>query len=121
MYGMMGGMEKTTVYLTTEQKAALSRAAAAEGRSEARLVRAGIDMVTARHRVGEAAAHPGDALSPDAGTTPGMPGSPAPAGRPRWLERDTFVRTILRHQADPALRGELRALAPDTTDEVSLR
>ena len=33
---MMGGVEKTTVYLTTEQKAALARAAEAEGRSEAR-------------------------------------------------------------------------------------
>ena len=54
MYGIMGGMEKTTVYLTSEQKAALAQAAAAEGRSEARLIRAGIDVVTARHRAGEA-------------------------------------------------------------------
>ena len=44
-------MEKTTVYLTTEQKRALSRAAQAEGRSEADLIREGIDSVTVRHRV----------------------------------------------------------------------
>ena len=50
----MGGMEKSTVYLTSEQKAALARAAASEGRSEARLIRAGVDLVIARHRTGEA-------------------------------------------------------------------
>src|SRR3989304_2208271 len=41
----MGGMEKTTVYLTAQQKTALARAAEAEGRSEARLIRAGVDGV----------------------------------------------------------------------------
>jgi hypothetical protein len=46
-------MEKTTVYLTSRQKAALARAARAEGRSEAELIREGIDAVTARHRVAE--------------------------------------------------------------------
>jgi hypothetical protein len=46
-------MEKTTVYLTSRQKAALARAARAEGRSEAELIREGIDTVTARHRVAE--------------------------------------------------------------------
>ena len=46
-------MEKTTVYLSTEQKRALARAARAEGRSEADLIREGIESVTARHRVAE--------------------------------------------------------------------
>ena len=49
----MGGMEKTTVYLTTEQKRALGRAARMEGRSEAALIREGIEVVTMRHRVAE--------------------------------------------------------------------
>jgi hypothetical protein len=46
-------MEKTTVYLTTEQKRALARAARAEGRTEADLIREGIEAVTSRHRVAE--------------------------------------------------------------------
>ena len=46
-------MEKTTVYLTTEQKRALARAARAEGRSEADLIREGIEKVTELHRVAE--------------------------------------------------------------------
>jgi hypothetical protein len=46
-------MEKTTVYLTTAQKRALERAARAEGRSEAELIRDGITAVTARHRTAE--------------------------------------------------------------------
>jgi hypothetical protein len=50
---MMGGMEKTTVYLTSAQKRALGRAATIEGRSEADLIREGIDAVTAKHRVAE--------------------------------------------------------------------
>ena len=50
---MMGGMEKTTVYLTTAQKAALARAARIEGRSEAELIREGIETVAARHRTSE--------------------------------------------------------------------
>ena len=52
-YGIVGGMEKTTVYLTTNQKRALARAARSEGRSEADLIREGIATVTARHRVAE--------------------------------------------------------------------
>jgi hypothetical protein len=52
-YGIVGGMEKTTVYLTTDQKRGLARAARAEGRSEADLIREGIESVTARHRVAE--------------------------------------------------------------------
>lgn len=46
-------MEKTTVYLTPAQKRALERAARNEGRSEAELIREGIDLVTARHRTAE--------------------------------------------------------------------
>ena len=38
--------------------------------------------------------------------------------RARWLGRDEFVRRILGRQADMALRAELRALAPDTTDDL---
>jgi hypothetical protein len=46
-------MEKTTVYLTTAQRRALARAARATGRSEAELIRRGVDEVTAAHRVAE--------------------------------------------------------------------
>ena len=46
-------MEKTTVYLSADQKRSLARAARAEGRSEADLIREGIDTVTARHRIAE--------------------------------------------------------------------
>jgi hypothetical protein len=46
-------MEKTTVYLTAAQKRALARAARSEGRSEAELIREGIDLVTGRHRAAE--------------------------------------------------------------------
>jgi hypothetical protein len=50
---MGGTMDKTTVYLTSDQKDALARAARAEGRSEADLIREGVEIVTARHRVAE--------------------------------------------------------------------
>jgi hypothetical protein len=46
-------MERTTVYLTEQQKRALERAARAEGRSEAELIREGIDIVTSRRQVAE--------------------------------------------------------------------
>jgi len=49
----MGGMEKTTVYLTSGQKRALARASRIEGRSEADLIREGIDSITGRHVVAE--------------------------------------------------------------------
>ncbi len=49
----MYGMEKTTVYLTSAQRRALARAARATGRSEAELIREGVDTVTAPHRVTE--------------------------------------------------------------------
>ena len=38
--------------------------------------------------------------------------------RQRWMARDEFVRRIMGRQADPALRQELRELAPDTTDDL---
>lgn len=46
-------MQKTTVYLTPAQKRALERAAEREGRSEADLIREGIDLVTGRHLTAE--------------------------------------------------------------------
>lgn len=49
----MYGMERTTVYLTEPQKRALERAARAEGRSEAELIREGVEIVTGRHRAAE--------------------------------------------------------------------
>ena len=106
----MGGMEKTTVYLTSEQKAALALAAEAAGRSEARLIRAGIDAVIAGHRTGEAPA----ALAGDSGRLP--PQGPT-LERPRWIDRDAFLRLVADRQADPGLRAELRDLAPGTTDD----
>jgi hypothetical protein len=50
---MMGGMEKTTVYLTSAQKRALARASEVSGRSEADLIREGVETVAARHLVAE--------------------------------------------------------------------
>lgn len=107
----MGGMEKTTVYLTRQQKADLAIAAAAEGRSEARLIRDGVDVVTARHQAREAAPV---ALADDAR---GLPHDVRSLGRPRWIAREDFVRLVLRHPADAGLRAELRDLAPGTTDD----
>jgi Arc/MetJ-type ribon-helix-helix transcriptional regulator len=46
-------MEKTTVYLTESQKRALERAAKRVGRSEAELIREGVELVTARHQAAE--------------------------------------------------------------------
>ena len=43
------------------------------------------------------------------------------ARRPRWLSCDEFVRRVLPRQADASLGRELRALAPDTTDNVLLK
>ena len=34
------------------------------------------------------------------------------------MTRDAFVETVIRHQADPALRTELRELLPDSTDDL---
>ena len=108
-------MEKTTIYLTTEQKAALTTAAREQGRSEARLIREGIDSVLAEHRIGETTAAlageptAGD-MAPDAG----------PA-RPRWVSRDFFVRQVVPVQADALLSAELRELAPELTEELADR
>jgi len=45
-----------------------------------------------------------------------------PAGRrSQFLARDAFVRQVLAHRADAALRAELRDLAPDSTDDLPLR
>lgn len=115
MYGMMGGVEKTTVYLTTEQKAALARTAELEGRSEARIIRTAIDAVTARHRITEVA----PALEPPGAATIGAAPQPS-TERPRWLGRADFVARVLTEQADPALRTELRELSPGTTDDEPL-
>lgn len=41
-------MRRTTVYLSDELKAALERAAAASGRSEAQLIREGVEQVAAK-------------------------------------------------------------------------
>ena len=38
--------------------------------------------------------------------------------RPTWLARAEFERGIDGHRADPGLRADLRALAPDTTDDL---
>lgn len=48
-YGTMYGVQRTTVYLPAELKAALQRTAEAEDRSEADLLREGVRMVTERH------------------------------------------------------------------------
>lgn len=50
---MMGGMEKTTVYLPEDLKDALRRTARATGRSEAELIREGVGLVTGSHRIAE--------------------------------------------------------------------
>ncbi len=46
---MMYGMKRTTVYLPDELKAALERAAKAEGRSEAEVIRGALAAATAGH------------------------------------------------------------------------
>ena len=48
MYGMMYGMQKTTVYVPDELKLALGRAAEARGCSEAELIREALRGITAR-------------------------------------------------------------------------
>lgn len=45
---MMYGMRRTTVYLPDELKLALERAAVATGRSEADLIREGVEYVATR-------------------------------------------------------------------------
>lgn len=113
MYGMMGGMEKTTVYLTPEQKAALAQAARAGGLSEATLIREGVDAVTARRAAAEVPA----ALAPSAG---GTQDQSRVFVRPRWIDRAALIELIQRSRADAALTGDLRDLAPDSTDHEPL-
>ena len=108
MCGIVGGMDKTTVYLTSDQKRALAEVAESQGRSEARLIRDGIDEVIRRHGSGETAAPYGAA--PLSATTLAV--------RPTWIGRDEFVRRFAHVQADPMLAAELRGLAPDTTDDL---
>jgi plasmid stability protein len=45
----MYGMRRTTIYLPDELKAALERTAAAQGRSEAEVVRSALAAATAQH------------------------------------------------------------------------
>jgi antitoxin (DNA-binding transcriptional repressor) of toxin-antitoxin stability system len=40
--------------------------------------------------------------------------------RPQWLSRAEFMRRFSDQQADPAMREELAALSPDTTDDLAL-
>ena len=112
VYGILGGMEKTTVYLTTEQKAALAAAAREQGRSEARLIRDGIEGLLAGHATREAPASVAGEPRIDVG------GRGELGVRPRWVSREAFVGKFVGVQADPALRVELRELAPDLTDEL---
>ncbi|MES2208876.1 MAG: hypothetical protein V4515_01655 [Chloroflexota bacterium] len=105
-------MEKTTVYLTTEQKAALAAAAREQGRSEARLIRDGIEEVLAAHVTREVPASIDDRPKHAVG------GRDELSVRPRWVSREAFVGQFVNAQADPALRTELRELAPDYTDEL---
>lgn len=38
--------------------------------------------------------------------------------RPRFMSRDEFIRRIVANQADSTLRADLRALAPDDTEDL---
>jgi prevent-host-death family protein len=38
--------------------------------------------------------------------------------RTRWMPREAFIQRLAGRQADAALRDELMALAPDTTDDL---
>lgn len=49
MYGIMYGMKRTTVYLPDDLKAALERTAAAQGKSEAEIVRSALAAATEKH------------------------------------------------------------------------
>jgi CopG-like RHH_1 or ribbon-helix-helix domain, RHH_5 len=46
---MMYGMKRTTIYLPDEVKAALERTAAAEGKTEAEIVRSAVASATSGH------------------------------------------------------------------------
>lgn len=53
-------------------------------------------------------------------TVDGRPvGELRPVGRARrWMPRQEFVATVLSAPADAALTDELRALVPETTDDL---
>jgi prevent-host-death family protein len=38
--------------------------------------------------------------------------------RPQWVRRDEWVRAVGPRRADPGLADDLRALAPDSTDDL---
>ena len=40
--------------------------------------------------------------------------------RPRWISRGDLTGRLRGRQADAGLAGELRRLAPDTTDDLSM-
>jgi prevent-host-death family protein len=42
------------------------------------------------------------------------------SSRPRWMSRNEFVRRFAGRQADSGFAGELRELAPDVTDDMSM-
>ena len=111
-------MEKTTVYLTTEQKAALAAAAREQGRSEARLIRDGIDEVLAGHGAREARGAREAPASIVDQPKYDVGGRDELGVRPRWVSREAFVGQFVNAQADHALSNELRDLAPDYTDEL---
>ena len=71
MYGMIYGMKKTTLYLPDDLKAAIERLAAAEGQSEAELIRSAL-----RARVAAASS-----------TRPTVPLTSAGLGDPTFAER----------------------------------
>ncbi len=50
MYGMMYGVKRTTIYLPDGMKAEVERAAQAEGRTEAEVIREAIAEALARRR-----------------------------------------------------------------------
>ena len=117
-------MEKTTVYLTTEQKAALAAAAREQGRSEARLIRDGIAEVLAGRGAREAREAPEARVAREAPASVAdqprddVGGRDELGVRPRWVSREAFVGQFVDAQADRALSSELRNLAPDLTDEL---
>lgn len=43
-----------------------------------------------------------------------------PPRRERWMPRAMFVAKVVPRQADPGLGADLRALAPDTIDDLPL-
>jgi plasmid stability protein len=49
MYGIIYGMKRTTIYLPDDLKAALERTAAAQGKSEAEIVRSALAAATKHH------------------------------------------------------------------------